>query len=188
MINMSLATLYMLSLPPVLITAAIARRVFRTSWRALWVRSLFVLYLLSVLKFTLLPMPMPSLAEDLRAIVPDAVLRVNYRPLWLGEHFVFLDIEQVLNILLFVPFGVLFGLLARGRTGITLLGGLIASAAIETLQLILCLVIGFPYRVIDVNDLIYNFAGACIGLGLLKIGSFAASKLTGHESRPWWSG
>jgi glycopeptide antibiotics resistance protein len=179
MINMSLTTLYMFSLPLVLVVAVAGRLMFRWSRRSLIVGSLFTLYLLSVLKFTILPMPQPELVEDMRAVTSGGPLRVNFKPLWLAEHFIFLAEEQVLNILLFVPFGILFSFFVRARPGKVLLGGLVASIAIETLQLVLCLVIRYPYRVIDVNDVIYNFTGACFGFALFKIGTFAGRKLAG---------
>lgn len=177
MINLSLSTLYLLSLPLVLVVAAAGRLVFKKSFRSLFVWSLFLLYLLSVLKFTLLPMPLPSLLELLRPLAEGGPLRINFKPLWLGDRFVFLAKEQVLNIVMFVPFGFLFSFIVRARPGKVLLGSLIATVAIEVVQAILCLIIRYPYRVIDVNDVIYNFTGACIGLVLFKLGAFAGVKI-----------
>lgn len=75
--------------------------------------------------------------------------------------------DAVLNLVGFVPLGLLFGLLARARDpagrvrwlrplGLVVL----VSAGVETAQ------VGFPDRNPSINDLIFNTAGGAIGLAL----------------------
>jgi glycopeptide antibiotics resistance protein len=93
-------------------------------------------------------------------------------------------VSFVLNVLMFVPFGVLVPLLwpragSAGRLGACALG---ASAAIELTQLVLWLTVG-NYRTVDVNDLIANTAGALLGLAILRLTTRASRR--GHSPRAW---
>ena len=66
------------------------------------------------------------------------------------------------NVIMFVPFGVLVGLLLGPRRWwLVLVLAAASTVAIETAQLFI------PNRVSDVHDLIANTAGAAIGLGLI---------------------
>lgn len=72
------------------------------------------------------------------------------------------------NLLLFVPF-TLFGpvfwsRLRRWRW--PLVAGLGGSVAIEVPQLVLSLIVGYPYRQTDVDDVIVNTCGAFFGYAL----------------------
>jgi glycopeptide antibiotics resistance protein len=73
-------------------------------------------------------------------------------------------VSFVLNILMFVPFGLLVPLLWSRARGIGRVAGLslAASAVIELTQLALWLTVG-NYRTVDVNDLIANTIGGVLG-------------------------
>lgn len=73
-----------------------------------------------------------------------------------------------LNILLFVPLGVILPLvLARTSAGRVLLAGLVVSLSIEVVQLLGSLTIG-PGRVADVDDLLANAFGTLAGYALFR--------------------
>jgi glycopeptide antibiotics resistance protein len=84
------------------------------------------------------------------------------------------------NVLVFVPFGILFPLAMAGmgppRTGSlrstgwrsTLLAGTLLSAGIELAQLAISLAVGNAYRDPDVDDVLLNVAGVALGLALLR--------------------
>ena len=76
----------------------------------------------------------------------------------------------VLNVVLFVPFGVLVPLLRPAADAYRRLAGraLATSAGIELTQLVLGVVLG-SRRTVDVNDLIANTAGAVAGLLVLRL-------------------
>ncbi|GIF24738.1 hypothetical protein Ate02nite_74680 [Paractinoplanes tereljensis] len=76
----------------------------------------------------------------------------------------------VLNVIMFVPFGVLVPLHRPGADAYRKILGLAvaASAAIEVTQLVLGLA-GGSRRTVDVNDLIANVTGALIGLAVLRL-------------------
>jgi glycopeptide antibiotics resistance protein len=94
-------------------------------------------------------------------------------PWWTMLHYIPFVVDApsfVLNVIMFVPFGVLVPLRwpradAFGR----LLGyAAAASAAIELTQLVLGLTIG-SRRTVDINDLIANTTGALAGLLVLRL-------------------
>jgi glycopeptide antibiotics resistance protein len=81
------------------------------------------------------------------------------------------------NVLVFVPFGVLLPAIVPGvrRWWRMALAGLALSASIELGQFAVSLLLGYWYRMSDVDDLLLNVAGVLLGYGL-----FAAV----HAARP----
>ena len=79
------------------------------------------------------------------------------------------------NVLVFAPFGILLPLAAPnlGRLRRVLLARLALSLAIELGQLAVSLVLGYSYRVADVDDVILNVTGVLLGYGLLRFASNA---------------
>ena len=122
-------------------------------------RLLFLVYAAGVLAVTVVPVR----AFDYWGQVPwQAMIR------WVP--FVVDPLSMTLNVVMFVPFGVLVPLLRQWagatatRLGLLALG---ASASIELTQLLLDITLG-SRRTVDVNDLIANTGGALIGLWLLR--------------------
>lgn len=74
-----------------------------------------------------------------------------------------------LNVVMFLPFGVLVPLVwpAVARAGRLTALALAASTTVELTQLALWIAVG-NYRTVDVNDLIANTAGGALGFGLLR--------------------
>src|SRR4051794_18116674 len=105
--------------------------------------AVLVTYLLLVARLTLWPEPAPDETFDVvRAVVG-----------WLSDHGVpvtYAGVEAVSNVLMFVPFGVLVGLLVRRWWAVVLLG-CATSAAIELAQLAF-----LPTRVATVQDVALN--------------------------------
>jgi glycopeptide antibiotics resistance protein len=75
-----------------------------------------------------------------------------------------------LNVVMFMPFGVLVPLLWRSADSFRRLAGwaFAASAAIETIQFVFNVTLG-SRRTVDVNDLIANTGGALLGLLVLRL-------------------
>ena len=111
------------------------------------------LYLLGVARMTLWPdFASPDELDALRSLVA-----------WLTGHGVpvtYDGVEAAANVVMFVPFGVLGGLLVSRRHRATVVAaGCAVSAAIETSQLLF-----LPTRVATVQDVVLNTAGAAVGL------------------------
>lgn len=119
--------------------------------------ALFVVYLVGLARVTLWPEFGTGDAFDLVRTVLA----------WLGSHGIALTYsatEYTANIVLFVPFGVLVGLLTRLRPWTVVGLGLATSTAIELTQLLF-----LPDRVADVRDLIANTLGTAVGAGILVV-------------------
>ena len=111
------------------------------------------LYLLGVARMTLWPdFASPDELDALRSLVA-----------WLTGHGVpvtYDSVEAAANVVMFVPFGVLGGLLVSRRHRATVVAaGCAVSAAIETSQLLF-----LPTRVATVQDVVLNTAGAAVGI------------------------
>ncbi|MET0416826.1 MAG: VanZ family protein [Actinoplanes sp.] len=108
-----------------------------------------------------------------------AVIAVTVFPLtarsasWTMFHYVPFEVDAssfVLNVLMFVPYGLLVPLIWPVADRYRRLAGhaVAASAGIEAVQLILGLTLD-SRRTVDVNDLIANTAGALLGLLVLRL-------------------
>jgi glycopeptide antibiotics resistance protein len=75
------------------------------------------------------------------------------------------------NVLVFVPFGLLAPVVwRRARTwGGVVLAGLVLSLGIETVQLGVSLLVGYAYRVTELDDVLLNVAGVLLGFGLFVL-------------------
>ena len=123
--------------------------------------TIFFGYALSVVAITIFP------------IRPRPAGYWTGEPWWTVFHWIPFDVDGpsfTLNVIMFVPFGVLVPLLWRRadhyRRIATWASG--ASLAIELTQLVVGLTIG-SRRTVDVNDLITNVAGALLGLLILRL-------------------
>jgi glycopeptide antibiotics resistance protein len=92
------------------------------------------------------------------------------------------------NIAAFVPLGVFIGALRPGRHSWrrAFVTGLAVSVVIELSQLGLSLLMGFPYRVADVDDVITNVAGTLVGYGAFRIADIAARAIL-PDGLVFWS-
>jgi glycopeptide antibiotics resistance protein len=88
---------------------------------------------------------------------------------------------SLLNVAMMVPFGLGLPFLTRLRWGSVVSAGAMVSVAIELLQLVTGVLGGITFRVADVNDVIFNAAGA--GLGFLIFAAVAAPGRPLHPLR-----
>ncbi|WP_067507911.1 VanZ family protein [Actinoplanes sp. TFC3] len=142
--------------------------------RRSFLKATFLLYVLSVVAITVFP------------------IQAHPPSYWAGEPFTemihwipgVVDAPSfVLNVIMFVPFGVLLPLIARSTDSYRriALSGLAASATIELVQFILGVTVG-SRRTVDVNDLIANTAGALLGLLILRL-AIPSARHRGHLRR-----
>lgn len=73
-------------------------------------------------------------------------------------------VDTVLNVLLFIPAGIFLPLLYEKYDNLRIIAaaGFLASLSIETAQM-------FGSGISDINDLITNTAGACVGYGIYAL-------------------
>lgn len=86
--------------------------------------------------------------------------------------------SSLYNIILTVPFGFLLPFICRMNLLKLLLAGIGFSGILELLQALAGILAGYSTRVIDINDLICNTAGAAAGYGLFLILYMAVRKIS----------
>lgn len=71
---------------------------------------------------------------------------------------------SIYNVLLFIPLGYLLPLVMEkcGYRNVMAIG-LVVSVIIECMQLLIALVVGFTFRYMDVNDVMFNVIGTIVG-------------------------
>ncbi|MBT4004159.1 MAG: VanZ family protein [Chloroflexi bacterium] len=139
----------------------------------------FGLYILFVLRVTLFPIPLYSSLPTIE--FPYSPRNLNLLPLNFDEcrilrHCLF---GSIANVYLTIPFGFGIYFLIRSKKKFFLWISLFIGLFIEITQLVISLLLGFPYRVIDINDVIFNAFGVLIGYILFRLfvwGYFALSK------------
>ena len=130
--------------------------------------ALFWLYLLVVASRTVFPIPFNS--ERLAAPIDLQLFlrRVNLEPFFLDNipmtRAIFYNF--FFNTLLTVPVGLGLPYFLRSRWWHGLLLGPLVGVSIEAAQLFCILLIRYPYRVLDINDVLANTLGAWIGFVL----------------------
>jgi len=119
---------------------------------------LLAVYLLAVARLTLWPQPAPDDVFDVVRFVVERLSGWDLPVTYAG-------VEAASNVAMFVPFGVLVGLLVR-RWWVVVLLGCATSTAIELAQLAL-----LPTRVPTVQDVVANTLGAALGVLALRLWS-----------------
>ena len=152
---------------PVLV---IEDRLYFRDWKRTALYALFGLYLAAVLALVGFP-NLTTLRVDLTVnLIPFLDLAADFK-------------NACLNVLLFVPLGILLPVLwERFRSAKrTILAGLALSCAIELSQI-------FTFRTTDVNDLITNTAGAALGFLLARrlTCRFSRHVVTGSNRRDFY--
>lgn len=131
----------------------------------------FGLYITLLIGLILFPIPrdyqaVPLLPEDMLTFT-----RSNFVPFFFGP---FATVESITyaikwNIVLTLPFGFCIGFITRIRWRDLLWLPLGVGVVIESSQLLVSLLIGIPYRVIDVNDVIFNAVGVILGYLIFRL-------------------
>ncbi|GAC42618.1 glycopeptide antibiotics resistance protein [Paenibacillus popilliae ATCC 14706] len=77
-----------------------------------------------------------------------------------------------------IPFGFVINYVVNKQSFVKLVSsGIILGIIVETIQLCISVSIKYPYRMIDVNDIIFNFTGVLIGYFIFKAVSFLFVKV-----------
>ncbi len=126
--------------------------------------TIFFIYLCNVFNHTQLPI---VINEDMRREIGQNVWRdMNLIPLNFNNLSI---IPSLLNILLTIPFGFGISFIAKVRFKQVALLGVLLGVTLEILQLITALTVGFTFRYVDINDVIFNFSGVILGYLIFKV-------------------
>jgi glycopeptide antibiotics resistance protein len=156
-----------------------ARRDHR-GWPWTAVRGALIAYAGLIIGLAFFPFPLPPW-DPADAIVQPWILPIPFQTIamsiglgweWPAARFL------VGNIVAFLPLGLFVALLlpAGHSWRLALLVGLGVSLAIEIAQVLLSLVIGYPYRQFDVDDLLLNTLGTGLGYGAYRVGRAAIGR------------
>ncbi|MVO99912.1 VanZ family protein [Paenibacillus lutrae] len=130
---------------------------------------IFYIYVCYVIKYTLFPIPVNE--NYLSLVRPGTTFKQNIsmQPLWLSGHFSFTK-EHALNILMTIPFGFIINYLIkpRGSARILMLGVLV-GICIELIQFGISVLLNYPYRIIDSNDVVMNLTGVVAGYLIFRV-------------------
>ncbi|WP_240371348.1 VanZ family protein [Anoxybacteroides rupiense] len=125
--------------------------------------SLFYIYLCNVLNYTQFPI---ILDPEMKKEIGQNVWRdANFIPFNLHKE----DMKtSLLNTLLTIPFGFGIPFIAKVNCKRIALLGVLLGICLECLQLIIALIVGFTFKYVDMNDVLFNFSGAILGYGLFQ--------------------
>lgn len=156
----------LIGLPGLAIALLLLRR--KRSPAALCFFAAFWLYMVLLIGGTLFPI---DISPGTRAVMQREVSfaeRMNLIPFYFGPYGSLWRNRYMLlsNILLTVPFGFGIGFVARVRPRDLRWLPWAVGFGIEGAQLGIGLLLGYPYRVLDVNDILMNALGVLIGYGL----------------------
>ncbi len=129
----------------------------------LGVYTLFYIYMVQVIRITQFPIYNTEFERELigQVAIGNGINLIPFANT--------LDITSVLNVIMFIPFGTLVPLLCRRRWPVYIFLGMFFSVLLEGLQLIVALLVGYTFRVVDVNDIIFNTLGVVIGYIIFSI-------------------
>lgn len=130
----------------------------------------FVTYLVGVATFTILPLRFDDEYLSAPPFDPPIVLELFF----LGRLEAVMSPSQYLgNVLLGIPFGFLVPFVWRVSLSRVLVAGLCFSLSIEALQWVATkLMVAFPSRAVDINDVILNTLGVLIGVAAFAVVRF----------------
>lgn len=168
--------LYLIAVPLYLIFVVIGIRK-RFSLQRHLVVLLLLAYGLGVISVTLFPLPVQKSVLERRRSPDYPNPKHNFVPIVdLVKDARLTNLRTAAkiiggNVLLFIPLGVLLPVLNRRFNNLSsiFLSGIIGSATVEGLQLLISLILGFNYRTFDVDDIILNTLGAITGYCFLRL-------------------
>ena len=156
-------------------------------WPSLLVWVAFGFYVLVVVDLAFFPLPLArTMAFELRE-APHWAGRMNLIPFYSRFGFGAANWAQFgQNLLLTVPMGVFLPFVLRGHISGKYFFWILLAAGIglEWEQWHISLILGFPYRVIDITDAIANTLGVLTGFGLFRGFAWVFLRLSKSHNRP----
>jgi glycopeptide antibiotics resistance protein len=140
----------------------------KRSYRYFFCVVLFSIYVLLAVDKVFFPI---IITGDMRFTEQQFMRSVNLIPF----NFNFAELPRIVllqivqNILLTMPFGFGINFLAKVSAKDLLWLCPAIGLCIETIQLLISLALGYPYRIIDINDAILNATGVALGYGAFRL-------------------
>ncbi len=146
--------------------------------------TIFFAYIITILKYTQFPIYL----TDVPAYGQTVWTNMNLVPLvGLGYRDL---MTSLLNVLLFIPFGFGLPFVTHMRFRSVIIAAAFFSIVLEILQLLSSLVAGRTFRVVDINDVIFNTLGVAIGyvlfVGFIRVLRLVLNKLPIKQNALLW--
>lgn len=147
-----------------------------TQWRRkhnlpyIFFLSLFVGYLMYGIDKVFFPLEISGSFSDAMRHLP-ILSSVNFVPFYFGQFGLTAGGLRFLvyNILLTLPFGFGINFLTRMNVKKIVSVSIFLGLGLEIAQLLLSLALRYPYRVVDINDAMFNAFGVILGYGFFKL-------------------
>ena len=132
--------------------------------------SLFWIYLMLGIDKVFFPLEINGIYVDEMRQVPILAF-INLKPFFLSIDNVTVAMTRQLinNVILTIPFGFGLNFLTPVKTRKVVVISIALGIGVEVMQLFLSLILGYPYRVIDIDDALCNMVGVLLGYGLFKL-------------------
>lgn len=146
---------------------------------------IFGLYILIAIDFAFFPIDINTGFADAMRESPF-ILHVNTKPFYFGDlhyHFDLTLLHIFNNILLTIPFGFGVSFASRIRPRDILWLPFAVGFGIEAVQLVISMILGYPYHIIDINDALLNAIGVFIGYGIFRLFAWWFIKITGSARK-----
>ncbi len=164
----------------------------RRGWRLLLPFAAFWVYCIALVNAVLFPLVLPGAEErapSLWAQMEQLRLHgLNLIPLYFSNCWNLprpCAIGILANLLMTVPFGMLYPLLRPLPARRVALLALVVGLGAELAQLLTMLLLGVNYRSVDINDTLLNALGVMAGYGLLRLGQHFRRFLPSWQERDW---
>jgi len=131
--------------------------------------SIFWVYVMFGLDKVFFPIEINGNYVDVMRQIP-LMSQVNLIPFYFSQYGITAgDIGGIIaNIVLTTPFGFGLNFISRVKLRDFLWLSLSIGIGIEMLQLVISLILSYPYRVVDINDAILNAVGVLVGYSLFR--------------------
>ena len=132
--------------------------------------TIFGIYLLFVIDKTFFPLQVGGVFADTMKAAPftSGINLIPFNFSHLSDPGSIIR-ELGLNLVLLVPFGFGMSFVAPVRGKNTWWLAPAVGVSIEAIQLVISLILGYPYRVIDITDVIMNTLGFLVGYGIFRL-------------------
>lgn len=140
--------------------------------------SLFWVYMLMAIDKVFFPIPLDAHLNDPFILSPWA--RIRLIPFYFAGNPSVREIIEALayNMLLTLPFGFGINFIANIKTKKVLFLCVAVGVGTEMLQLIISVLISYPYRVVDITDTITNALGVLLGYLIFRLFGYIYIKVT----------
>lgn len=131
--------------------------------------TIFYIYLVNVLKYTIFPIPLDPFMAKVMSEGRNFTDGINLLPFNFPSIEYFLHKQVPLNVILSIPFGFGISYILKMSKKKLVVSSILFGLIIELAQLVISLFLSFTYRYIDINDVILNGLGIYIGYFLFRV-------------------